>query len=63
MPQWPKNCGMACEKGSVVQASSVVVFGGKVLYRRRTKCCPFFSCRFGGILPLVKGKMLPNFLP
>ena len=54
---------MACEKGSVVQASSVVVFGVEFVYRRRTKCCPFFSCRFGGILPFHEGQNAAQFSP
>ena len=54
---------MACEKGSVVQASSVVVFGGRVLYRRRTKCCPFFSCRFWRHSALNEGQNAAQFSP
>ena len=54
---------MACEKGSVVLAQSVVVFGVDFVDKDRTECCPFFGRRFGSILPFHEGQNAAQFSP
>ena len=58
------NCGMACEKYSVVQAQATVVFGVEFCIGEGQNAVRFFSRRFcRHFCPYMKDKMLSVFSP